>query len=87
MKKIFIFIILFISSINFGLLADDSPGKPLDNTVEVGINGCYITLEYKLLDTLGKAHENSGLFERGQKPTFEIYKGNLKLGTGKFEYG
>jgi hypothetical protein len=70
-------------------LAPDKPyelevGAPLTLSVDATRQGSRLTLDYTLNDASGRKYIDS---QRAELPTFTVYKGDKKVGSGSFEYG
>jgi hypothetical protein len=59
-------------------------GKSLKPTVTAQRRGKVLKLDYKLLDASGRNCAN--VYQRNP-PQFDVYLGDEKIGSGKFEYG
>ena len=60
-------------------------GGPLTNSVSISRNGRGLMLSYRLVGA-GGGYQVSDPY-RVHPPEFTVYKGNKKIGSGKFEYG
>ncbi len=61
-------------------------GVPLTHTVEMSRHGTELMLDYQLVGMGGERYINYGRNPRN-RPTFTIYRGENKIGSGSFEYG
>ncbi len=61
-------------------------GVPLTHTVEMSRRGTELMLDYQLVGMGGERYINYGRNPRN-RPTFAIYLGENKIGSGSFEYG
>jgi hypothetical protein len=61
-------------------------GIPLTHTVEMSHHGTELMLDYQLVGVGGERYVNYGKDFRN-RPTFTIYRGKDKIGSGSFEYG
>lgn len=60
--------------------------SPLNHTVKIIRTGSVLKLEYKLIGTDGNKYHLWDIHDRS-KPTFSVYKDNVKVGGGTFEFG
>ncbi|MBL7185591.1 MAG: hypothetical protein ISS70_04645 [Phycisphaerae bacterium] len=60
--------------------------SPLNHTVKITRIGSVLKLDYELIGTDGKKY-NLWDIRDGSKPTFSVYKDNVKVGGGTFEFG
>ncbi len=60
--------------------------SPLNHTVKIVRTGSVLKLDYKLIGTDGKKYDLWDIDDRS-KPTFSVYKDNVKVGGGTFEFG
>ena len=86
-----IFRVLFASSRNEISVIQDKVtllklGIPLTHTVEMSRHGTELMLDYQLVGVGGERYVNYGKDFRN-RPTFAIYRGKDKIGSGSFEYG
>ena len=86
-----IFRVLFASSRNEISVIQDKVtllklGIPLTHTVEMSRHGTELLLDYQLVGVGGERYVNYGKDFRN-RPTFAIYRGKDKIGSGSFEYG
>jgi len=61
-------------------------GIPLTHTVEMSRHATELMLDYQLVGVGGERYVNFGKDFRN-RPTFTIYRGKDKIGSGSFEYG
>jgi hypothetical protein len=61
-------------------------GVPLTHTVKMSRHGTELMLDYQLVGVGGERYVNFGRDFRNS-PTFAIYRGENKIGSGSFEYG
>lgn len=59
---------------------------PLNHTVQIIRTGSVLKLDYQLIGTDGKKYDLWDIRDQS-KPTFAIYKANVKIGGGTFEFG
>ncbi len=59
---------------------------PLNHTVRIERMGSYLKLDYELIGTDGKKQDLWGISEHPEL-TFSVYRGDARVGIGKFEYG
>ena len=59
---------------------------PLNHTVKITRIGSTLKLDYELIGTDGKKYSLWDIHDRS-KPTFTIYKNNVKVGGGTFVFG
>ena len=60
--------------------------SPLNHTVKIIRTGSVLKLDYELIGTDGKKY-NLWVIHDQSKPTFSVYKNNVKVGGGTFEFG
>ncbi len=58
----------------------------LNHTVKIIRTGSVLKLDYELIGTDGKKYDLWKIRDRS-KPTFSVYKDNVKVGGGTFEFG
>ena len=59
---------------------------PLNPTVQIIRTGSVLKLDYQLIGTDGKKYDLWDIRDQS-KPTFSVYKDNVKVGGGTFEFG
>jgi len=59
---------------------------PLNHTVKITRTGSALKLDYELVGTDGKTYSLWKIRDRS-KPTFSVYRDNVKVGGGTFEFG
>ncbi|MBN2132725.1 MAG: hypothetical protein JW741_24710 [Sedimentisphaerales bacterium] len=59
---------------------------PLNHTVKITRAGSVLKLDYELVGTDGKTYSLWKIRDRS-KPTFSVYRDNVKVGAGTFEFG
>jgi hypothetical protein len=59
---------------------------PLNHTVRIERSGSYLKLDYELIGTDGKKYDLWKINDQS-RPVFAIYKDNIKVGGGTFEFG
>lgn len=59
---------------------------PLNHTVKITRIGSTLKLDYELIGTDGKKYSLWDIHDRS-RPTFSVYKNNVKIGGGTFEFG
>ena len=59
---------------------------PLNHTVKITRTGSVLKLDYELVGTDGKTYSLWKIRDRS-RPTFSVYRGNVKIGGGTFEFG
>jgi hypothetical protein len=59
---------------------------PLNHTVRIERMGSYLKLDYELIGTDGEKQDLWGISEHPEL-TFSVYRGDARVGAGKFEYG
>lgn len=64
-------------------------GAPLQNSVRVQRNGKILTFNYELKGAGGETYDAQQInnYDRVKKPSVAIYKGDMQVGSGEFEYG
>ncbi len=64
-------------------------GGPLSNSVDIERSGKVLTFNYELVGVGGETYDAQqiSMYNDAKKPSVAIYKGDLKLGGGEFEYG
>ena len=60
--------------------------SPLNHTVKIIRTGSVLQLDYELIGTDVKKYNLWDIHDRS-KPTFLVYKDNVKVGGGTFEFG
>jgi len=72
-----------------GQTAELAIGGPLKQTVDVSRTGSTLTFSYALTGAGGEPYDLRQLhnFDYNKKPSVAIYKGDMQLATGSFEYG
>ena len=60
--------------------------SPLNHTVTIIKTGSVLKLNYELIGTDGKKYDLWDIHDKS-KPTFSVYKDNVKVGGGTFEFG
>jgi hypothetical protein len=60
--------------------------SPLNHTVKIIKTGSVLKLDYELIGTDRKKYDLWDIYD-GSKPTFSVYKDNVKVGGGTFEFG
>lgn len=73
-------------AMNQGKMAKYRAGAPLNHTVRVERMGSYLKLDYELIGADGKKYDLWGISEHPNL-TFSVYRGDTRIGAGKFEYG
>lgn len=66
--------------------AEHRAAAPLNHTVRIERMGSYLKLDYELIGADGKKHDLWGISEHPEL-TFSVYRGDARVGVGKFEYG
>ena len=66
--------------------AEYKDAAPLNHTVRIERSGSYLNLNYELIGTDGKKY-NLWQINDKSRPAFTIYKGDVKIGGGIFEFG
>jgi hypothetical protein len=61
-------------------------GGPLTNSVAVSRRGSSLYLSYQLLGAAGRTYSRIDL-DRSKPPEWTAYRGDTKVGSGKFEFG
>ena len=59
---------------------------PLNHTVKIIRTGSILKLDYELIGTDGKKYSLWDIHDRS-RPAFTVYKNNVKIGGGTFEFG
>lgn len=59
---------------------------PMNHTVKITRTGSVLKLDYQLIGTDGKIYDLWEIRDQS-KPTFAIYKDNVKIDGGTFEFG
>ncbi|HSV98865.1 MAG TPA: hypothetical protein VLI39_01740 [Sedimentisphaerales bacterium] len=59
---------------------------PLNHTVRIERIGSYLKFDYELIGADGKKHDLWGISEHPEL-TFSVYRGDARVGIGKFEFG
>ncbi|MHC4395689.1 MAG: hypothetical protein ACYS1A_08540 [Planctomycetota bacterium] len=59
-------------------------GAPLKQRIKVRRQGDILVLSYELVGLGGESYSSR---DRTKPPTFAVYKGDKKIGSGSFEYG
>ena len=59
-------------------------GPPLRNTVDVSMDRNLLRIEYKLVGAGGEQYQ---YYDWENRPSFSIYKGQLKIANGTFPFG
>ncbi len=59
---------------------------PLNHTVQIIRTGSALKLDYELIGGDGKKYNLWDIRDQN-KPTFSVYKDNVKVGGGTFEFG
>ena len=59
---------------------------PLNHTVKIQRTGGVLKLDYELVGTDGKVYELWEINDRS-KPVFSVYRGDVKVGGEKFQFG
>ncbi len=60
--------------------------SPLNHTVKIQRTGSVLKLDYELVGTDGKVYDLWEINDQS-KPEFSIYRGDVKVGGGQFEFG
>ncbi len=60
--------------------------SPLNHTVKIIRTGSVLKLNYELIGTDGEKYDRWDIQDRST-PTFSVYKDNVKVGGGTFEFG
>ncbi|MHC4168711.1 MAG: hypothetical protein ACYSWQ_17300 [Planctomycetota bacterium] len=60
--------------------------SPLDHIVKITRTGSVLKLDYELIGTDGKEYNLWDIHDRS-KPTFSVFRDNVKVGGGTFEFG
>ena len=60
--------------------------SPLNHTVTIMRTGSVLKLDYELIGADGKKYNLWDIRDKS-KPTFSVYKDNVKVGGGTFEFG
>jgi len=62
---------------------------PFKHTLKITRSGRILKMDYQVIGTDGKTYNIAELnnYNYDNKPSVEIYKGNLLVGSGSFEYG
>lgn len=68
------------------LRAKYKAAAPLNHTVKITRAGSVLKLDYELVGTDGKAYSLWKIRDRS-KPAFSVYRDNVKVGGGTFEFG
>jgi hypothetical protein len=76
-------------TITEGQTAELAIGGPLKQTVDVRRTGSMLTFSYALKGAGGEPYDIRPLYnyDYSKKPSVAIYKGDMQLATGTFEYG
>ena len=59
--------------------------SPLSHTVKIMRTGSVLKLDYELIGADGKKYNLWDIHDRS-KPTFSVYRDNVKVGGGTFEF-
>jgi hypothetical protein len=59
-------------------------GAPLKQVIKAQRRGRLLELDYELVGIGGEKYR---VADRSKPPTFNVYKGDQKIGSGEFEYG
>lgn len=64
-------------------------GGPLENSVDIERSGKVLQFNYKLVGAGGETYDARQItqYDDNKKPSVAIYKGDLQVGSGNFEYG
>jgi hypothetical protein len=64
-------------------------GGPLQNSVDIQRSGKILTFNYQLIGVGGEKYDPQQVtqYDNAKKPSVAIYKGDLQVGSGNFEYG
>jgi hypothetical protein len=64
-------------------------GAPLTNSVQIERVGKVLKLDYKLKGAGGEVYDAQRIhnYDSNKKPSVAIYKGDMQVATGQFEYG
>lgn len=74
------------SDMDADMTAKYKAASPLNHTVKIIRTGSVLKLDYELIGTDGKKYNLWDIHDRS-KPTFSVYKDNVKVGGGTFEFG
>ena len=74
------------SGMDAELRAKYKAAAPLNHTVKITRAGSVLKLDYELVGADGKAYSLWKIRDRS-KPAFSVYRDNVKVGGGTFEFG
>ena len=74
------------SGMDAGTTAKYKAASPLNHTVKITRTGSTLKLDYELIGADGKKYNLWDINDRSI-PTFSVYKNNVKVGDGTFEFG
>ncbi len=74
------------SGMDADMTAKYKAAAPLNHTVKITRTGSVLKLDYELIGADGKKYNLWDIHDKS-KPTFSVYKDNVKVGGGTFEFG